>query len=61
LRAGFQPKAAALRVANFLNVTLEELKTFARVTGHARLRDLSTDDLATTNGEIAAHAGIAHA
>ncbi|MDR1573624.1 MAG: FMN-binding glutamate synthase family protein, partial [Clostridiales Family XIII bacterium] len=60
LRAGFRPEASALRVANFLNVTLEELKTFARITGRSRLRDLSIDDLATTSGEIAAHAGIAH-
>jgi glutamate synthase domain-containing protein 2 len=60
LRAKLQPREAALRVANFLNVTLDELKTFARITGHSRLRDLSPDDLATTSGEIAAYAGIAH-
>ncbi|MDR1965326.1 MAG: FMN-binding glutamate synthase family protein, partial [Synergistaceae bacterium] len=34
IRAVFQPACAAQRVANFLNVTQEELKSFARMTGH---------------------------
>ena len=37
LRARLKIEPAAKRVANFLNTSLEELKTFARVTGHSRL------------------------
>jgi glutamate synthase domain-containing protein 2 len=61
LRAGFPAKAAARRLANFLNVTLAELKTYARITGHARLRDLCAEDLVTINSEISGHTNIAHA
>jgi glutamate synthase domain-containing protein 2 len=61
LRAAFQAGTAARRVANFLNVTLEELKTYARITGHARLRDLCADDLVTVNSEISGHTNIPHA
>ncbi|MDR1874918.1 MAG: alpha-hydroxy-acid oxidizing protein [Synergistaceae bacterium] len=61
LRALFPAQAAARRVANFLNVTLEELKTYARITGHARLQDLCVEDLVTVNSEISNHTNIAHA
>ena len=37
LRERLKVDSAAARVANFLNVTLEELKMFARITGHERL------------------------
>ena len=61
LRARFDGEAAAQRVGNFLNVTLEELKMFARITGHERLADLSVDDLCTTSSEISGHTAIPHA
>ena len=61
LRKRFQEDAAAQRVANFLNVSLAELKTFARITGHSNLHDLSVDDLCTINREISEHTNIAHA
>ena len=61
LRKRFHEDAAAKRVANFLNVSLEELKTFARITGHDKLHDLSVDDLCTINREISEHTNIAHA
>jgi glutamate synthase domain-containing protein 2 len=61
LRALFPAKAAACRVANFLNVSIEELKTYARITGRARLRDLRADDLVTINDEISGHTNIPHA
>ena len=51
---------AAKRVGTFLRVTLEELKTFARITGHERLHDLSLDDLCTINREISGYTDIAH-
>ena len=47
LRERLHEDAAAARVANFLNVSLEELKMFARITGHENLHDLSVEDLCT--------------
>ena len=61
LRKRFQGDAAAQRVANFLNVSLAELKTFARITGHDKLHDLCVDDLCTISREISEHTDIAHA
>ena len=61
LRKRLNGDVAALRVANFLNVTLEELKTFARITGHENLHDLSVDDLCTINREISEFTNIPHA
>lgn len=61
LQKRFQEDAAAQRVGQFLKCSLEELKTFARITGHARLHDLSVDDLCTINEEISNHTDIAHA
>ena len=49
LRARLNQDAAAARVANFLNVSLSELKMFARITGHADLHELSVDDLCTVS------------
>lgn len=60
LRARLKEEAAAKRVGNFLSVSLEELKTFARVTGHSRLHDLNVEDLVTTSREISEHTNIAH-
>ena len=61
LRKRLDVDAAARRVANYLNVSLDELKQFARLTGHRRLHDLSTTDLCTINQEISAHTSIPHA
>jgi len=61
LRARLDVDAAARGVANYLNVSLEELKMFARLTGHARLHDLDIGDLCTTNREISEFTNIAHA
>ena len=61
LRARLNGDAAAMRVANFLNVSLEELKTFARITGHSKLHDLSVDDLVTISREISEYTNIPHA
>ena len=61
LRKRLDGDAAAKRVANFLNVSLEELRMFARITGHKKLHDLSTDDLVTISSEIAGHTNIRHA
>lgn len=61
LRARLKVDAAAQRVANFLNVSLEELKTFARITGHSNLHDLNVSDLVTINREISEYTNIPHA
>ena len=47
--------------ANFLNVSREELKMFARITGNKSVHDLSTDDLVTVNHEISRYTNISHA
>lgn len=61
LRARLHENAAAARVANFLNVSLEELKMFARITGHEDLHDLSVEDLCTISREISEYTDIPHA
>lgn len=60
LRARLKGDAAAARVANYLNVSLEELKTFARVTGHDCVHDLNVGDLCTINREISEFTNIPH-
>lgn len=60
LRSRFQEDAAAQRVANFLNCSLTELKTFARITGHDNLHDLCVEDLCTINREISEYTNIPH-
>ena len=61
LRKRLNIDAAAQRTANYLNVSLSELKTFARVTGHTSVHDLSVSDLVTTDKDIAKYTGIKHA
>lgn len=61
LRERLKVETAAARVANYLNVTLEELKTFARITGHHSVHDLNVDDLITINREISEYTNIRHA
>lgn len=61
LRARLHENAAAARVADFLNVSLEELKMFARITGHEDLHDLSVEDLCTISREISEYTDIPHA
>lgn len=61
LRSKLKVDASAQRVANFLNVTLNELKTFARITGHSDIHHLSVDDLVTINREISEYTDIRHA
>ena len=61
LRERLKVDAAAARAANFLNCSLEELKTFARITGHENVHDLSLFDLCTISREISEFTDIAHA
>ncbi len=50
----------ARKVANFLNVSTEELRMFARSNGVADVHELSIDDLETTSMEISEFTGIKH-
>ena len=61
LRKRLKVDQSAQRVANYLNVSLSELKTFARITGHACVHDLNVDDLITINREISEFTNIRHA
>ena len=61
LRKRLKTDISAQRVANFLNVCRQELKTFARITGHRRLQDLNTEDLCTISREISEYTNIRHA
>ena len=61
LRRRLPMDAAAQRVANFLNVSLEEIKTFARITGHHNIHDMDVDDLCTISREISEFTNLRHA
>lgn len=61
LRSGLKIDEGAKRVANFLNCTLEELKTFSRITGHSDVHELTVEDLVTINSEISNYTNIPHA
>ena len=61
LRARLHIDAAAKRVANYLKVSLAELKSYARITGHRNLHDLNLSDLCTINREISEFTDIPHA
>ena len=61
LRARLHIEAAAQRVANYLICSNNELKTYARITGHTNIHDLTVDDLCTINREISEFTNIRHA
>ena len=60
LRERLKIDAAAQRVANFLNVSLDELRTFARITGNHSVHGLSSCNLVTTDKDIAEYTDIRH-
>jgi len=60
LRARLDVDDSARMLGNFLLVSTEELKDFARLTGYDDIHKLSIDDLCTTNSEIANHTAIEH-
>ncbi len=60
LRARLDIDVSAKRVANYLISSTEDLKTFARVTGHGDIHDLSVYDLCTTSREISEFTNIPH-
>ncbi len=60
LRKRLKIETASKRVENYLRVSTEELKTFARITGHDDVHDLNIDDLCTLNSEISDYTDIKH-
>ena len=60
LRRRLDIDQAANRLANFLRVSTEELKDFARLTGNDDVHKLSISNLCTTNSEISNHTEIEH-
>ena len=60
LRKRLDGDIAAQRVYNYLKATLDEIKTFARITGHNNIHDLNINDLATINSEISDYTNIKH-
>ena len=61
LRKRLNIENAAIRAANYLQVVKEELKTFARVTGHKSVHELNLSSLITLNRDISDYTGIAYA
>jgi len=60
LRRRLDIDQAAKQLENFLQVSTEELKDFARLTGNDDVHKLSISDLCTTNSEISNHTKIEH-
>lgn len=60
LTARLDVDKSARRLENFLRVSTEELKTFARLTGSDDMHKLSMLDICTTNSEISDHTDIEH-
>ena len=60
LRKRLKIETASKRIENYLRVSTEELKTFARITGHDDVHDLNIDDLCTLNSEISDYTDIKH-
>ena len=60
LRQRLKIESASKRVENYLKVSTEELKTFARITGHENVHDLNINDLSTINSEISDYTDIIH-
>lgn len=61
LRKRLKIDEAARRVGNFLEVSFRELATFARITGHRNIHDLSVEDLITIDRDISDYTNIPHA
>ncbi len=61
LRERLKVEEAAQRVANYLIISNEELKTFARISGLRDIHELSVRNLITTDETIAKYTGIPHA
>ena len=61
LRERLKIEEAAQRIANYLILSNDELKTFARISGLDDVHKLSLENLITLDDQIAKYTGIAHA
>jgi glutamate synthase domain-containing protein 2 len=61
LRSRLDIELSARRLENFLRVSTEELRDFARLTGHDDVHKLSVNDLCSANTEISGYTKIEHA
>ncbi len=60
LRKRLDIDQSARQLENFLNVSNEELKTFARLTGNKNVHSIGVENLCTTNSEISNYTDIVH-
>jgi glutamate synthase domain-containing protein 2 len=60
LRERLKTDISAKRLENYLRVSTEELRDFARLTGNNDVHALSTRNICTTNSEISDHTDIPH-
>jgi len=60
LRSRLNVDVSAKKLGNFLKVSTEELRDFARLTGYDDIHKLNIKDLCTTNSEISNHTEIKH-
>ena len=60
LRKRLNVDKSARRLENYLRVSTDELKDFARLTGKNNVHLLSTSDLCTTNSEVSNFTDIEH-
>jgi glutamate synthase domain-containing protein 2/rubredoxin len=60
LRNRLRIEISAKKLENFLRVSTEELKAFARLTGNRNVHDLGVKDLCTASSEVSDHTSIEH-
>jgi glutamate synthase domain-containing protein 2 len=60
LRSRLNPDISAHRLENFLRVSTEELRDFARMCGYRNVHELNLNNICTTNSEISGHTAIRH-
>ena len=58
LKSRLVPETAAERVANFLSVTKEEVRTLTMLSGHSDINELSKEDLRALSVDAAAISGV---
>jgi glutamate synthase domain-containing protein 2 len=60
LRKRLKIDISARKLENFLRISTEELRDFARLTGASDVHQLTIEDIRTTNSEISNHTKIKH-
>lgn len=58
LKARLVPEIAAQRIANFLSVTKEEIRTLTMLAGHSSIKELSKEDLRALSIDASAISGV---